>query len=68
MSYIIDHGADVFVEGRDDTLCYDRVEILDSGMVVCINKGGYQKDIYAREKIKGIHTHTNDEEESADWW
>jgi len=68
MSYVIEHGADVEVEGQNNTLHYDRIEFTDSGMVVCINKGGYTKDCYPREKVQSVHTHTSDEEESAEWW
>lgn len=68
MSYIIENGGDVEIEGEERTYNYDRIEFTDSGMVVLINKSGYAKDCYPRELIEGIHTHTSKEEESAEWW
>ncbi len=68
MSYIIEEGGDVELKHRENTLNYSRIEFTDSGMVVCIQKGSYAKDCYPREQIEGIHTHTSDEEESAEWW
>jgi len=68
MSYLIEHGADVVVENREGRLHYDRIEFTDSGVVVCINKAGYQMDCYPREQVEGVYTHTSDEEESAEWW
>lgn len=67
-SYVIEHGGDVELKNRDRTHMYDRIIFTESGVVVCINKKQYSKDCYPREAIEGIHTHTSDEEESAEWW
>jgi len=67
MAYVLPNGADVEVEGCDDTRVYDRIEITDSGMVVCINKKGYQVDCYPQERVESMHTFTEHLEDE-DWW
>jgi len=65
--YVLPNGADVEIEGYDDTRVYDRVEITESGMVVCINKQGYQMDCYPQSRIESMHTFTEHVEDE-DWW
>lgn len=67
MSYVLPNGADVEVKGIKDTRFYDRVEITGSGMVVCIDKYGYQMDCYPQERIESMHTSTEHLEDE-DWW
>jgi len=67
MTYVLPNGADVEVKGKEDTQVYDRVEITDSGMVVCINKSGYQVDCYPQERIHSMHTFTEHLEDEG-WW
>jgi len=67
MGHVLPNGGDVEVKGRDNTLCYDRIEFTDSGMVVCVNKQGYQMDCYPREEIQSVHTYTKHVED-AEWW
>lgn len=67
MSYILTTGGDVELTDVDRTRVYDRIEILDAGVVVCINTKQYQKDCYPLRRVESIHTHTS-EEENAEWW
>jgi len=64
---VLPNGADVEIDGVDGTRSYDRVEIHDSGMVLCINKNGYQLDVWPIDRIQSMHTYTKHLED-ADWW
>lgn len=67
MTETLTTGGEVYVDQYDDCRVYGRIEISDS-VVVCYNKHGYQKDVYPLSRVESIHTHTSDEEESAEWW
>jgi hypothetical protein len=68
MSYLLGTGGDISIEGEERMRNYDRIEFCESGVVVCINKAEYAKDVFPRERVESVHTHTSDEEESAEWW
>jgi len=65
---LLPNGAEVYLKNEESARLYDRIKFTDSGMIICINKQAYQKDIFPREQIQSMHTHTTDEEESAEWW
>jgi len=67
-STVLEHGAEVYFKHEEGARVYDRIEFMPSGMVVCFNKQAYSKDIFPREQIVSMHTHTSDEEENAEWW
>lgn len=67
MPEVLEHGGDVTVEGAPHIETADRIEILDCGMVKLIWKTQYKKSYFPAERVE-IHTHTSDDEESAEWW
>jgi len=67
-TYVIENGAEVQLKHRDDVVVPDRIELLPGGFVKLIYKRQYQKDIYPREQIEGMYTHTSGKEENAEWW
>jgi len=65
--YVMPDGAEVLLKDRDDVVVPDRIEILPGGFVKLIFKKQYQKEIYPREEIEGMYSHTQTEEQE-DWW
>jgi len=66
MVEVLPNGADVEIEGVDGTRPYDRIEIHDS-FVHCVNKHGYQLDVWPVHRIQSMHTYTKHLED-AEWW
>jgi hypothetical protein len=63
---VLPNGADVEIEGIEETRVYDRVEIKGQ-FVHCINKQGYQLDIWPAGRVESMHTFTKHLEDE-DWW
>lgn len=63
---VLPNGADVEVEGVDGTRVYDRIEFHGS-FVHCINKNGYQLDVWPADRIESMHTYTKHLEDEP-WW
>lgn len=66
MSHEIEHGADVVIrpgDGSSKTLVPDHVEILENGWVRLRFETQYEVKYFLPEMVKGMHTHTTDEEE-----
>ncbi len=64
---ILPNGGEIVLKHHDERLVYDRIELDPSGMVVCINKSGYQLDAYPMEQIQEINTYTKHLEDE-EWW
>lgn len=68
MTTVIDTGGEVQIDGYEDDLRADRIELLDSGMVKLVFKNQYERWYVPREKVV-IRTHTDPNvEEFAAWW
>ena len=68
MTTVLKSGGEVHFNDDDaDVRVYDRIEIIDGGLIRCINKKGYQQDIYPPSEVSGLHSHTK-ELEGAEWW
>jgi hypothetical protein len=63
---VLPNGADVEIEEIEETRVYDRVEF-HGEFVHCINKQGYQLDIWPAARIESMHTFTKHLED-AEWW
>lgn len=63
---VLPTGAEVEIEGIEDTYIYDRIEF-HGEFVHCINKQSYQLDIWPAGRIEEMHTHTNHLEDEG-WW
>ncbi|NHN40511.1 hypothetical protein G9C85_02515 [Halorubellus sp. JP-L1] len=63
---ILPNGGEVEIEGFDDVRVYDRIEF-HGRFVHCINKQGYQLDVWPADRVRGINTYTKHLEDEG-WW
>lgn len=62
--HVIPQGGDIEFTTDRDTFPADKIVLLDNGWVKGISKKGYRVEFQPPHKIKGIFTHTSDEEEA----
>jgi hypothetical protein len=67
VEWVLPNGADVEVEGRDETLPSDRVEFTAGGMVKLFHMAQYEMSVYPAERIESIRTYTEHVEDK-EWF
>jgi len=60
---ILPHGAEIHFTDDRDPFPANRVVVLESGWVEAINEASYEVELLPPHRIKGMYTHTTDQQE-----